>query len=93
MWPGLYGTVVGLGKQADPTRVVRGLPHVPVDDLGERDPMRRLEVSAPNVGNRDKGGLGEISIWDPEDLRRVTLVAQVQRRPGRAEAAGPGQRA
>jgi hypothetical protein len=48
-----------------------------VDDLDQRDPMRRLEVSAPHVGDRDEGRLGAVLIWDPENLRGFALVAQV----------------
>jgi hypothetical protein len=71
----------------NPTSASRGLPAVPVNHRVQRLPLARLELGADRVRDRDQRDLRHLVVRDAEDLRRLALVHQVERRPDGAEPA------
>jgi predicted ArsR family transcriptional regulator len=77
--------VARLSPASSPT--TRPLPAVPVHHRVERLARARLEVGADRVCDRDQGDLRDLVVRDPEDLRRLPLVHEVEGRPHAAETA------
>ena len=87
-----HGSRIKCGKGCNliPARraVAVGVPLVPVDDLIQRRPLRRLELGAEGIGDRQQANLHD-AIRNAQQLCRLRLVLQVQGGQHRPEPAGP----